>query len=158
MEPIPLPWEACATAKRPNNTAETACLGRPLGASGHSFASTVMLDRVKYPSTAFGEMAPASTNTRVTLTPSPCDPELSPADSGPMNRDRLRILPRREKLPEAQERMTTWRAASFMAFSIFGLGLGGFAIIADRFVASSRVSCQWDSASMTRSALSATAS
>lgn len=54
--------------------------------------------------------------------------------------------------------MTTWRAASFTGLSIRWFGLGGFAIIAARFAASSRVICQWDSASMTRSALSATAS
>jgi len=54
--------------------------------------------------------------------------------------------------------MTTSRAASFKAWSILWFGLGGFAIIVARFAASSRVSCQLDSASMTRSALSATAS
>jgi hypothetical protein len=47
MDPIPLPWALCATANRPNNTAETACLGKPLGAPGHSLASMVMQDNEK---------------------------------------------------------------------------------------------------------------
>ena len=64
-----MPWALCATANRPNNTAETACLGKPLGAPGHSLASMVMQDNEKKPSTGLGVLAFVSTNTRVTLIP-----------------------------------------------------------------------------------------